>query len=146
MKRVLVVDDDLCILQVAKTILERSGFRTLCADNGLKAIRLLQTNEIDVLLTDMVMPGMSGGELIVEARRSYPDLPVCCMTAYIPRLDTDLDGVPIIFKPFTPGRLIKTVRQVLETRQQRRDQMGASSSGSMAVPENQIHERQTSAS
>jgi CheY-like chemotaxis protein len=77
MWRVLVVDDDLCILQVAKAILERSGFRTLCADNGLEALTLLETHEIDVLLTDMVMPGMSGTELILEARKRHPDLPVC---------------------------------------------------------------------
>jgi DNA-binding NtrC family response regulator len=129
MVRVLVVDDDLCILQVAKTILERSGFRTLCADNGLDALRLFQTHEIDVLLTNIVMPGMC--ELIVKARKRHPNLPVCCMTAYIP-LVTDLEGELIISKPFTPRRLISAVRQVLKTRRQRGTHTGTPSSVSLS--------------
>jgi CheY-like chemotaxis protein len=118
MRRVLVVDDDPTILQVAKTILARSGFTTLSADNGADALALLQTHDIDVLLTDLRMPGMSGGELIKEARRQRSDLPVCCMTAHIP-LPTNL-GVLIISKPFTPRALINAVRQVLKARPRRR--------------------------
>jgi CheY-like chemotaxis protein len=118
MPRVLVVDDDFCILQVAKTILERSGFTIIRADNGPEALTLLQTHDIDVLLTDIIMPGMSGGELIEEALRKYPDLPVCCMTAFIPIVHPGLERVPIILKPFAPRELINAVRQVLEARSQ----------------------------
>jgi CheY-like chemotaxis protein len=123
MAHVLVVDDDLTILQVAKVILERSGFTTVRADNGPEALTLLQTHDIDVLLTDMAMPGMSGGELIEEARSRYPDLPVCCMTAYRPFVDADLERVLIISKPFAPRDLISAVRQVLEVGPQRRTQI-----------------------
>jgi two-component system, OmpR family, response regulator len=127
--QVLVVDDDLCILQVAKTILGRSGFRTLCADNGLEALRLLQTHEIDVLLTDMVMPGMR--ELIVETRRRRPNLPVCCMTAYHPVVNPDLESVLIISKPFARRALINAVRQVLKRRTQAGTHIGGLSSGTL---------------
>jgi CheY-like chemotaxis protein len=129
MDHVLVVDDDFSILQVATTILEHSGLRTLSADNGLEALTLLQTHDIDVLLTDLVMPGMSGAELIVEARRLRPDLPVCCMTAYNPVVDLDLESVLIISKPFVPRKLINAVRQVLETRSQGGTYIGGPSSG-----------------
>jgi CheY-like chemotaxis protein len=114
MGRVLVVDDDLCVLQVAKTILERSGFRTLCADNGLEALKLLQTHDVDVLLTDEVMVGMSGGELILEALRQYPNVAACSMTAYAPLVDRERERVPVIAKPFALTELVSTVRRVLE--------------------------------
>ena len=138
MKRVLIVDDDFCILQVTKTILEHSGFITLSTDNGPGALTLLQAYDVNVLLTDLIMPGMSGSELIEEARKQHPDLPVCCMTAYMPLVNTKLDRVLIIAKPFAPGELIKAVRQTLEALEQRSYQVGASSSGSTAVPENEI--------
>jgi CheY-like chemotaxis protein len=126
MRQVLVVDNDRCILQVAKIILERSGFTALSADNGPEALRLLQTHNIDVLLTDMGMPAMSGAELIVEARKRQPNLSVCCMTAHVRLLDRDLERVPMLSKPFAPEQLIKTVRQISETREQRGGKMGAS--------------------
>lgn len=115
---VLVVDDDLSILQVAKMILERSGFTTLSADNAAQALTLLQNQSIDVLLTDMIMPGMSGPELIVEARKRQPNLSICCMTAYIALVDPGLDCVPLILKPFAPRQLIETVRHALEARRE----------------------------
>jgi CheY-like chemotaxis protein len=138
MKRVLVVDDDFCILQVAKAILERSGYATVSADNGAEALNLLQTHVVDVLVTDIVMPGMSGSELIEEARKRHPDLPVCCMTAYIPLVDDSLD-VPIIPKPFAPRELINAVRQIVEARPQSQDPI-VTPSGSLSVSEKQIRE------
>jgi CheY-like chemotaxis protein len=143
MARVLIVDDDLSILQVVKMILERSGFTTLSADNGPEALRLLQAHNIDVLLTDLVMPGMGGSELIEEARKRNPDLSVCCMTAHIPFVDPDLVRVPIISKPFAPSELVSAIRHVLEARQLRGDQIGGSSSSSLPTRGDQIHEGQT---
>jgi DNA-binding NtrC family response regulator len=143
MKRVLVVDDDRSILQVARMILDRSGFTTVSADNATQALTLLQHQNIDLLLTDLVMPGMSGGELIEEARKRQPDLPVCCMTAFIPLVHSDLERVLIIPKPFAPRALIDAVRHVLEARPQRKVQVGGSSAGSLQTPGDQIHEAKT---
>jgi CheY-like chemotaxis protein len=143
MVHVLVVDDDLTILRVAKTILESSGFRTLSADCGRDALTLLQTHDIDLLLTDIVMPGMSGGELIEEARRQYPDLPVCCMTAYLPLVDRHLKRLLIIPKPFRSRELVNAIQNVLKARPQGRNHVGAPCSGSRSTPRDQIHEVQT---
>jgi two-component system, OmpR family, response regulator len=143
MWRVLVVDDDLCVLQVAKTILERSGFTTLYANNGVEALTLLQTHYIDVLLIDIAIPAMSGTELILEARKRQPNLSVCCMTAYVPLLDRDLKQEFIMAKPFAPRDLINAVQHVLQARPARRDQVGASSSCSLPIQVDQIPKAQT---
>jgi CheY-like chemotaxis protein len=120
MGQILVVDDDPNILQVVKTILERSGFKTLSTNNGPAALKLLKSHDVDILLTDLMMPGMSGGELIEEARRQRPGLPVCCMTAHIPPQSPELEEVLVIAKPFAPRELIHAVRRVSETRPRRR--------------------------
>jgi DNA-binding NtrC family response regulator len=91
----------------------------------------------------MVMPGMSGRELIEEARKRQPDLPVCCMTAFVPLMHSDLERVLIIPKPFAPSELINAVRHALEARPQRRDQVGGSSAGSLSTARDQIQEAQT---
>jgi two-component system response regulator GlrR len=146
MKQVLVVDDDLSILLVAKIILERSGFISAVAESGPEALRLLQNQKIDLLLTDMCMPSMSGMELINEALRLQPSLSVCYMTAYIPLINLNPERVPILSKPFARRQLINVVRHVLDAREQGQDQISAPSQAGMAIPENQIQEPHTSAS
>ena len=58
--RILVVDDEPTILRVARTILEKAGFVVLSATDGPQAVRLLESQSVDALLTDLRMPGISG--------------------------------------------------------------------------------------
>jgi CheY-like chemotaxis protein len=143
MVRILVVDDDLNVLLVTRVILERSGFTTLSAANGPEALSLLHAHRINVLLTDIMMPGMSGGELIEEARRRYPRLRVCCMTSYVPFMNHPaLKRVLILSKPFKSTELINALHQVLKARPQRRRQMDTPSSVRLSR-RNRALERQT---
>jgi CheY-like chemotaxis protein len=111
--RILVADDEPTILQVARTILEKAGFVVLSATDGPQALGMLEAQAVDVLLTDLRMPGMSGTELIVEARRRYASLPVAYMTAFI--ADPGLTDVPLLRKPFSAQDLINTVKKVMES-------------------------------
>jgi CheY-like chemotaxis protein len=108
---ILLVDDEPTILQVVKTILETSGLVVLTAKDGSEALSVLDARLVDALLTDLRMPGMSGDELILEARRRYPSLPVCCMTAY--GEEPGLKDVPLVRKPFRAHELIYTVNEVM---------------------------------
>jgi CheY-like chemotaxis protein len=81
---VLVVEDEESVRALTARMLERMGYRVLQAPNGAAAVSLVGTRlgEIDLLLTDVVMPGMRGPELYEILRSTRPDLPVLFMSGY----------------------------------------------------------------
>lgn len=87
-------------------LLEDLGHRVIEANSGQDALdRLAAEPEIDLLITDQSMPGMSGSELIVAARISRPDLPVILATGYDGPADADAHGVTRLSKPFNFAEL-----------------------------------------
>lgn len=96
-------------------MLESGGFSVLLATSAEDALTLLRSSKrVDVLVTDIVMPGMGGIELIEEVRRCFPALPICCVTGYVDRFASGrLGAVPVIVKPFTSKELIQTLRRIL---------------------------------
>jgi PAS domain S-box-containing protein len=118
---ILVTEDEDAIREVARRILTRNGHTVLLAENGVRALELLDVfdGEIHLLLTDVVMPGMQGKELAEEARRHRPGLRVLYMSGYAQpilasqgTLDT---GVVLLEKPFTERSLLRRVREVLDS-------------------------------
>ena len=79
---ILIVDDDRNVLEVLEARLLSSGFHILKADNGLTALDILKKNKIDLLISDMKMPGMNGIEVLAKARELKPNLPFIFLTAY----------------------------------------------------------------
>lgn len=81
-RRVLVVDDEaeVCVL-VART-LTRAGYEVLTAQSGEAALSLLEAGPVDCLVVDKMLPGMHGGEVMIEARRRQPALPVVLITGH----------------------------------------------------------------
>ncbi len=73
---VLIVDDEEGIRDVAGTILASVGYRVLTAADGNEAIRIIAAETVDLLFTDIIMPGMSGYELAMAAKRIRPELRV----------------------------------------------------------------------
>lgn len=78
---VLVVEDDASLKNLFCKALQRNQFQTLDADCGEKALEILDTNYVDLIITDVMMPGMDGFELIERLRESRIDLPVLVITA-----------------------------------------------------------------
>ena len=117
---VLVVEDDEGVLSYVAEVLQMLDYRVLRAANGANAIKYLDNSAvtIDLLLTDVVMPGMNGRALAEEARRLRPRIKVLFMTGYSQnaivhqgRLDP---GVHLIQKPLSQGNLATKVRDVLD--------------------------------
>jgi PAS domain S-box-containing protein len=82
-RRVLVVDDDPLVCKTVSETLQTAGYVTFCAGDGAAALPMLrQAGEVDLLLTDFSMPGMTGVDLIKEAQRLRPELPAILMTGY----------------------------------------------------------------
>lgn len=82
METVLIVDDEKNYLVVLEALLGPEGYETATADNAKAALRLIRESDLDLVITDMKMPQMSGLELLEASKKLKPDLPVIIMTAY----------------------------------------------------------------
>ncbi|KQP58501.1 histidine kinase [Methylobacterium sp. Leaf399] len=117
---VLIVDDRDDVAELARTILRDFGYTTLTARNGREALDILdQTETVDLLFTDLIMPGgMNGVTLAREARRLRPRLKVLLTTGYaeaaIERTDADGAEFDLLNKPYRRTDLIRRIRAVLD--------------------------------
>ncbi len=115
---ILLAEDEDFIRKLTCRILEARGYKVLMAASGTEALEVATRNmdELDLLLTDVVMPGLGGAELAVELRRSRPDLPVLYMSGYaFEALDLEElgDGESYLPKPFTSDVLLKEIGRML---------------------------------
>src|SRR3989454_121056 len=117
---VLVVEDDERVRTLARKALEQAGYRVLVAAGGKEALAAAEGHDgpIDLLMTDVVMPAMSGRTLTRRLTQRHPDLKVLYMSGYS---DEDIAqhgvfeaGIAFIKKPFTPSVLTKKLREVLD--------------------------------
>jgi PAS domain S-box-containing protein len=117
---VLVVEDEDNVRNLGVRILERLGYKVMQARNGDDATFLAAgyRERIDLLLTDVVMPGMNGAELATQLVQHHPEMKVLFMSGYtddtITRHGVLDEGVSFIGKPYTPMALAKKVREVID--------------------------------
>jgi PAS domain S-box-containing protein len=113
---ILVVEDEDEIRRLVVRILETNGFEVRSASRGARALTLADHHRCDLLLTDVVMPEMSGPQLAVRMRQDHPGVPVLFMSGYSDGLLAgrgDVDGTDLIQKPFTASELLTRVDAVL---------------------------------
>ena len=119
MATVLVVDDDPAVRRLVTGVLDRAGHRVLQAADGAAALSLAgaESDPVALLLTDVVMPGLSGEAVAERLRDAHPDLRVVYMSGYS---EEELEargvravGSAYLTKPFTPEILSMVVRGVL---------------------------------
>jgi len=117
---ILVVEDEEALRVVTQIILSRAGYTVLAAASPEQAIAIMEQHglEIELLLSDIVMPGMSGPDMAARFRTQYPQLRVLFMSGYADNTLLSLDGsterVQFIEKPFSSAQLTTRVREVLE--------------------------------
>ena len=116
-RHVLIVDDDPSILEVLDARLCAAGFVVHGAGDGPAALRILKSRQIDILVSDMKMPEMSGMELLTQARASHPRLPIIFLTAYGTIPDAvhavQAGAVDYLTKPFDGRELVKKIQTIL---------------------------------
>ncbi len=115
-KRVLVVDDDAKTVELVKLYLNRDGYRVLTAYDGVEALRLAREGHPDLIVLDLMLPGMDGLE-ICRRLREESDVPIIMLTARTTENDRlaglDLGADDYVTKPFSPRELAARVRAVL---------------------------------
>jgi CheY-like chemotaxis protein len=105
-RKVLVVEDVALIRMTTLDMLEELGIAGTEAGDGPQALSLLESDgDIDVMLTDLGLPGMSGQELVAEVRKLRPDLKIVVATGYSNESRPSFDGVSVLIKPFDLGQL-----------------------------------------
>jgi signal transduction histidine kinase/CheY-like chemotaxis protein len=116
---ILLVDDELGVRTVTRRMLERGGYRVTEASDGLAALDRIvaDPDAIDLLVTDMVMPGLDGHGLVARVRALRPNLPIVCITGYAGDARGVSDLAPhvsaIITKPFAAATLLRAVAAAL---------------------------------
>ncbi len=113
---ILLVEDEEAVRVVARRILERYGYRVIVAQNAVTALQ--EAEKIHLMLTDVVMPLMSGVDLATRMRTRWPDVKVLYMSGYtdgsIVSHGALKDGAPFLQKPFTSETLARKVRSILD--------------------------------
>jgi CheY-like chemotaxis protein len=120
---ILLVEDAALVRTLARQVLETAGYRVLEAGSAEAALTICENingTRIDLLLTDVVMPGMSGNDMSKILLARQPDMPVLYMSGYTDEAIVQHGvleaGINFLQKPFSPGALASKVREVLDAR------------------------------
>ncbi len=118
--RILIVDDEEVLRDVLEVVLRREGFDIVLASSGEEALSLLDGDEIDLMILDIMLPGISGIDTLRSVRISNPSLPVIIITAFS-SIDGAIEAMKhgafhYIPKPFKNEEVVMTVNKALEQR------------------------------
>ncbi|MCL2688848.1 MAG: response regulator [Chitinispirillia bacterium] len=122
---VLVVEDDKELLFSVSAFLNTSGFKVICANDGIEALQILEHITPDLILSDIQMPNMDGIELLEELKKSKNGIPVIVTTGH-PDIDTAIRSIrtgasDYIIKPYQYNTLIEKIRFVIKSTNTQRD-------------------------
>ena len=119
-RKVMVVDDDDMFLEMLTDALRINGFLPLGVSSGHRALEELQRGDVDAVITDIRMPGMSGLELLDTLKRERPDLPVVLVTAFLsesPLKEAGSGSHPdaVLEKPFQVERIVEVLNELSDS-------------------------------
>jgi len=119
-KVILIVDDEKDVRSIIKDMLQEGGFDVLEAESGAKALELVRTQHVDLIIIDLVMPEMNGIELSLKVKNLKPDLKTIGISATAFTLKDEMTLNPKEFfneyipKPFSIANLLKKVTQLIK--------------------------------
>jgi DNA-binding response OmpR family regulator len=117
MSTILIIEDDLSIIRGLKDNLEYDGYKVIAESNGKKGLEMALKERIDLVLLDIMLPGMNGYEICRNLKKSNPELPILMLTARGSELDKvsglDTGADDYITKPFSVPELLARIRAAL---------------------------------
>ena len=117
---ILIVDDEASFLDFLSSVLNTAGYGVVAANDGTTALGIAREVRLDAIITDMVMPDMSGAELITRLRISGSDAPIIAMTGhpegdgYIAQVAQTTRADSVLYKPFVASEICQAVERVLK--------------------------------
>jgi len=116
---ILIIEDDEAVRKMVTRILKRLGYTVLQAGSGQDALKLLEAQDrVDLVITDVVMPTMSGPDLVTKITEQNPGIPTLYMSGYpdeaIAHHGVIEEGITFLEKAFSPQTLTRLVRQLLD--------------------------------
>jgi DNA-binding response OmpR family regulator len=122
-KIILVVDDDEYVCEFLKALMEKEGFKVCTVSNGESALKIVQSEKIDLIILDWMMPVLSGFEVLkLLQKEEHKDIPVMVITARVTDEGTvtmikrEINVVDFLSKSVSPSALIQRVHEILKTR------------------------------
>lgn len=115
---ILVVDDEPVLLKLASEVLSRNGYHVICAESAKQALALLETESVDLMISDIIMPEMNGYQLASSVREKYPNVKIQLASGFAD--DRDIDEVSkdlqrnLLYKPYDIQNLLSKVRGLLD--------------------------------
>lgn len=115
---ILTIDDEEHILELLKFTLEKSGYKVVQAQSGEEGLRFLQLNHVDLIVLDLMLPGIDGLEVLrkIRANNNYKDIPVIMLTAKSEEIDTvlglEMGADDYVGKPFGSHELLARIKAV----------------------------------
>ena len=118
METILIVDDEKNYLLVLEALLADAGYEVITCGNASEALEITTSHDLDLVITDMRMPGLDGMEFLAQLRTLQPEIPIIMMTAYA-TVEKAVEAMKrgafdYITKPFKNEELILTIRKALE--------------------------------
>jgi two-component system cell cycle sensor histidine kinase/response regulator CckA len=117
-ERILLVEDEDVVRRLAYVVLTRHGYTVVDASGPTEALEIAeqQPDSVDLILADVMMPGMRGWEMVDRLRPLQPRARVLYMSGYVGELETAREKVrPLLHKPFRPRELLEEIRRVLDS-------------------------------
>jgi len=121
---VLVIDDESAILELTRDILAEYNYQVFTASNGEEGLKILKEhqNDIDVILLDIMMPGMGGKETLFKIKKDYPHIPILLVTGFAAdKVAQELlrkGATGILLKPYRQTQLLKAIDTILKNKKQ----------------------------
>lgn len=118
-ERVLVVDDEVSIAQIIEEILKSRGYHVFTAHNAESALKVLESEQVELIISDVIMPGMNGYEFANIAMQKYPDIKIQLLSGYSeynhPSKTNDVLHEQLLQKPVSSKALLQRTRELLDS-------------------------------
>ena len=115
---ILVVDDEAALLELTQEILTSHGYVVHLAENATEALNILEKTDIDLMLSDVVMPGINGYQLASEVTKLYPNVKIQIASGFTDKLNIDLNNEALhqqrLYKPYSSKELLGRIRELLD--------------------------------